>query len=177
MPGGIIISETFEEDNKMDSIKIQQEEIVGENTEEAEKEESPKVCRHNPIDPETLIDIIHFSSESWEDLDEELHEQRDHAKLQNYYIDLATYNRKLELLKMGYYDVFEPNDETIFQDRLAFSLETSISLRDQMEERETAEEIDSTIAETAVQESTPETGESGILNSITRFFFPQVCYQ
>ncbi|MGV8123770.1 MAG: hypothetical protein AB2L14_28820 [Candidatus Xenobiia bacterium LiM19] len=162
----------------MDSIKIQQEEMAEDNTveitEEAEKEESQKVCRHNPIDPETLIDIIHFSSESWEDLDEELHEQRDHVKLQNYYIDLATYNRKLELLKMGYYDVFEPNDETIFQDRLAFSLETSISLRDQ---REAAEEIDSTIAETAVQESTPETGESGILNSITRFFFPQVCYQ
>lgn len=164
----------------MDSIKIQQEEIVEENTveitEEAEKEESPKVCRHNPIDPETLIDIIHFSSESWEDLDEELHEQRDHAKLQNYYIDLATYNRKLELLKMGYYDVFEANDETIFQDRLAFSLETSLSLRNQMEIEKAAEKNSSAMAEIAEQESAAEAEKSGILNSITQFFFPQVCY-
>jgi len=158
----------------MDSINIHQEEIE---EEEAEKEESLKVDKHNPINPETLIDIIHFSSESWEELDEELNEQRDYVRLQKYYIDLATYNRKLELLKMGYYDVFEPNDETIFQDRLAFSLETSISLRNLMEIEKAAADNDSAMHKTAEQESTGESEKPGILNSITRLFFPQVCLQ
>ncbi|GEM_PF-1783986 len=158
----------------MDSLKLLQEQSVANEESLNTEEKSMEACRHNQIDEETLIDIIHFSSESWENLDENLHEQRDHAKLQKYYIDLAMYNRKLELLKMGYYDVFEPCDETIFQDRLVFSLETSLSLKNQME---AAEDRDSSMTETDGLEGAVKAEESNILSSITRFFFPQVCFQ
>jgi hypothetical protein len=157
----------------MDSLDILQKE----DDTESENMESPAAPLGNPIDPETLIDIIHFSSESWEDLDSLAHEQRDHAKLQKYYIDLAMYNRKLELLKMGYFDVFEPNDETIFQDSLTFSMETSLTLREEMEAMRAAERAQAVNDVEIAQYAAEDQEEPGMLDSITRLFFPRVCFQ
>lgn len=106
------------------------------------------------FDPETTIDIIGLSAESWmllekeatasceddlqdgivEDFDEsfsldegqteELAEDQlgRYKEMEKYYEQVAIYNRKLELVKQGYFDVFEEVDDSAFQDKLDLSL-------------------------------------------------------
>jgi len=71
-----------------------------------------------PIDTESLIDVLQISRESWDTIKETAPCPR-----HDYFLEVALYNRKLELLKLGYYDVFEPIDERRFRDNLTLSLE------------------------------------------------------
>lgn len=89
-----------------------------------------KVCRRktHSINPEDLIDIIDLDQESWRSLDDGQKDNEAYTKLHNYYIDVAMYNRKLELLKQGYYDTFEQPDTSWFQDMLCLSRESQMAL-------------------------------------------------
>ncbi|MDQ7823881.1 MAG: hypothetical protein RDV48_13865 [Candidatus Eremiobacteraeota bacterium] len=132
------------------------------------------------INAEELIDIINISSESWETLDPGDVEPEKFDRLRNYYVDVAVYNRKLELVKQGYYDVFEEPDLRVFNDRLTLSLKSQLNLRELMVPQEPAPcppeealEAAPCPSEEASQEAPPEApGSAGLLESIIGIFFP-----
>jgi hypothetical protein len=109
----------------MRKVRREPMDIYFEEAEAAEiKTPDEEISSPRQIDEESLIDVIQISTESWGSLTAE----ENIKKLQNYYIDVALYNRKLELFKMGYFDVFEPPDESLFKDSLALSMESRMSI-------------------------------------------------
>jgi hypothetical protein len=111
------------------------------------------------IDVESLIDVLQISTESWSSLTDD----EDPEKLQRYYVDVALYNRRLELFKMGYFDIFEPPDERLFTDNLALSLESRLRIE---ASEEVIPDIDGEDNETGIEDF-QHAGLQWIVQSVT----------